>query len=40
MGVKSIYSVWQQMLDYFDASPIGLTSMPDKYTFAFGAKLW
>ena len=32
---RSIYNVWQQMLDYFDAFLIGLTATPDKRTFAF-----
>jgi len=32
---RSIYNVWQQVLDYFDAYLIGLTATPDKRTFAF-----
>ncbi len=32
---RSIYNVWQQVLDYFDAFIIGLTATPDKRTFAF-----
>ena len=32
---RSIYNVWQQVLDYFDAFLIGLTATPDKRTFAF-----
>lgn len=32
---RSIYNVWQQVLDYFDAFFIGLTATPDKRTFAF-----
>ncbi len=32
---RSIYNVWQQVLDYFDAFYIGLTATPDKRTFAF-----
>lgn len=26
---RSIYNLWQQVLDYFDAFPIGLTATPD-----------
>ena len=32
---RSIYNVWQQVLDYFDAFIIGLTATPDKRTFGF-----
>ena len=32
---RSIYNVWSQVLDYFDAFIIGLTATPDKRTFAF-----
>ncbi len=32
---RSIYNVWQQVLDYFDSFLIGLTATPDKRTFAF-----
>ncbi|MNU64536.1 Type-1 restriction enzyme R protein [compost metagenome] len=32
---RSIYNVWKQVLDYFDASLIGLTATPDKRTFGF-----
>ena len=32
---RSIYNVWQQGLDYFDAFLVGLTATPDKRTFAF-----
>ncbi len=32
---RSIYNVWQQVLDYFDAFYIGLTATPDARTFAF-----
>lgn len=32
---RSIYNVWKQVLDYFDAFLIGLTATPDKRTFAF-----
>jgi type I restriction enzyme R subunit len=32
---RSIYNVWQQVLDYFDAFLIGLTATPDCRTFGF-----
>lgn len=32
---RSIYNLWKQTLDYFDAFLIGLTATPDKRTFAF-----
>ncbi|MGI6609084.1 MAG: type I restriction-modification enzyme R subunit C-terminal domain-containing protein [Limnochordia bacterium] len=32
---RSIYNVWQQVLEYFDAFQIGLTATPDKRTFAY-----
>ena len=32
---RSIYNVWKQVLEYFDAFLIGLTATPDKRTFAF-----
>ncbi|MDZ7831773.1 MAG: type I restriction-modification enzyme R subunit C-terminal domain-containing protein [Desulfobacterales bacterium] len=32
---RSIYNLWQQVLDYFDAFFIGLTATPDKRTFGF-----
>jgi len=32
---RSIYNLWKQVLDYFDAFIIGLTATPDKRTFAF-----
>ncbi len=32
---RSIYNLWKQVLDYFDASLIGLTATPDKRTFGF-----
>ena len=32
---RSIYDVWQQVLDYFDAFEIGLTATPDKRSFAY-----
>lgn len=32
---RSIYNVWNQVLEYFDAFIIGLTATPDKRTFAY-----
>ena len=32
---RSIYNVWRQVLEYFDAFLIGLTATPDKRTFGF-----
>ena len=32
---RSIYGVWRQVLDYFDAFQIGLTATPRKQTFGF-----
>jgi type I restriction enzyme R subunit len=32
---RSIYNVWQQVLDYFDSFLIGLTATPDNRTFGF-----
>lgn len=32
---RSIYGVWRQVLDYFDAHLIGLTATPNKNTFGF-----
>ena len=32
---RSIYNVWKQVLDYFDAFLIGLTATPDKRTYGF-----
>jgi type I restriction enzyme R subunit len=32
---RSIYSLWRQVLDYFDAYLIGLTATPAKQTFGF-----
>ncbi|HRB81344.1 MAG TPA: type I restriction-modification enzyme R subunit C-terminal domain-containing protein [Nitrospira sp.] len=32
---RSIYNVWKQVLDYFDAYLIGLTATPDNRTFGF-----
>jgi len=32
---RSIYNLWQQVLDYFDSFLIGLTATPDNRTFSF-----
>jgi len=32
---RSIYNTWRQVLDYFDASLIGLTATPDNRTYGF-----
>lgn len=32
---RSIYSLWRQVLEYFDAHLIGLTATPAKHTFGF-----
>jgi type I restriction enzyme R subunit len=32
---RSIYNIWQQVLDYFDASLVGLTATPDNRTYGF-----
>ncbi len=32
---RSIYNLWQQVLDYFDAYLIGLTATPDNSTYGF-----
>lgn len=32
---RSIYNLWRQVLEYFDASLIGLTAAPSKQTFGF-----
>ena len=32
---RSIYNVWKQVLEYFDAFQIGLTATPDKRTLAY-----
>ena len=32
---RSIYNVWKQVIEYFDAFLIGLTATPDKRTFGF-----
>jgi type I restriction enzyme R subunit len=35
---RSIYNLWRQVLDYFDASLIGLTATPSKQTLGFFGK--
>ncbi len=35
---RSIYNIWQQVLDYFDAFLIGLTATPDARTYGFFKK--
>jgi len=35
---RSIYNVWRQVLEYFDAFIIGLTATPSKQTFGFFAQ--
>ena len=32
---RSIYNLWRQVLEYFDAFLIGLTATPSKQTFGF-----
>lgn len=32
---RSIYNLWKQVLDYFDAFQVGLTATPDSRTFAY-----
>jgi len=32
---RSIYNLWMQVLDYFDAFQVGLTATPDNRTFAY-----
>ena len=32
---RSIYNLWKQVLDYYDAFYIGLTATPDKRTFGY-----
>ena len=32
---RSIYGLWRQVLEYFDASIIGLTATPSKHTLGF-----
>ncbi|SFD77887.1 type I restriction endonuclease subunit R [Massilia yuzhufengensis] len=35
---RSIYNLWRQVIDYFDASLIGLTATPDNRTYGFFKK--
>jgi len=35
---RSIYNLWRQVLEYFDASLIGLTATPSKQTFGFSSR--
>ena len=35
---RSIYDVWRQVLEYFDASLVGLTATPDSRTYGFFRK--
>ena len=35
---RSIYNLWQQVLDYFDGYLIGLTATPDNRTYGFFKK--
>ncbi len=35
---RSIYNLWQQVLDYFDAFLVGLTATPDNRTYGFFKK--
>lgn len=35
---RSIYNVWKQVLEYFDAFQVGLTATPDERTFAYFRK--
>jgi hypothetical protein len=37
---RSIYNLWRQVLEYFDASLIGLTATPSKQTFGFNFRAW
>jgi type I restriction enzyme R subunit len=32
---RSIYTLWRQVLEYFDASLVGLTATPSRHTYAF-----
>lgn len=34
-GHRSIYNIWKQVLEYFDAFQIGLTVTSDKRIFAY-----
>jgi len=35
---RSIYSLWRQVLEYFDATLVGLTATPSQHTYAFFQK--
>ena len=35
---RSIYNLWKQVLEYYDAFEIGLTATPDKRTYAYSGK--
>ena len=37
---RSIYNLWRQVLDYFDAFLVGLTATPDARTYAFFEARW
>jgi type I restriction enzyme, R subunit len=37
---RSIYNLWKQVLDYFDAYLIGLTATPDNRTYGFFTRTW
>ena len=32
---RSIYNLWRQVLEYYDAYLVGLTATPNKQTFGF-----
>jgi len=37
---RSIYGLWRQVLEYFDAHLIGLTATPTRQTFGFFRQNW
>ena len=37
---RSIYKVWRQVLDYFDAQIIGLTATPRSTPWASSSRTW
>ena len=37
---RSIYNLWRQVLEYFDAFIIGLTATPSKQTLGFFNRTW
>ena len=37
---RSIYNLWRQVIEYFDAFLIGLTATPDNRTFGFSRRTW